>query len=140
MLQLGRFSTQVEVAIGRNDCRRWKIVPVIFTRKLERSRTSIGVNEEGFVNNKCDTGCEYVCEGSERCVGPTEGFGPPDNDSHHATSDITGGVGGKTDWRKTPDDHGVAEGDDHGERRGGDVEVGWVNAGKDDHTEDESLV
>ena len=139
MLQLGRLSTQVEATIRRNDCGRWGLVLVISTRKVERSRTSTGVNKEGFVNKQCDTGCKDVGQGSKCCVGPTEGFCPPDSDSHHATSDITSCVGGKTIWSEPPNNHGIAEADNNGEERGGDVEVGWINAGQDDHAKDESL-
>jgi hypothetical protein len=102
-------------------------------------RTSTRISEDSLVNDQGETGREDVRERSDRCVGPTVCLGSPDGNSHQTTSDITGRVGGKANGRETPDDRGVAKPYNHRHKRGGDVEIGVVDASPDDYAKDEGL-
>ena len=110
-----------------------------FQEKTEQSHTSAGVHKDGFVKNQGKASCEDVREGSDRCVGPAVGFGSPDCDSHHTTSNVTSCVGGKANRSVAPEDCCVAEADNNRDERGGNVEIGRIDAGPDDRTEKESL-
>jgi len=118
VLHFSRLSTEVEVAFRSND--------------------SAGVSEQGFVNNQGETARDDVREGCDRCVGPTVCFASPNSNGHHTTSDITSRVRSETDGGETPDDHRVAKTDNHRQERGGDEEIGVIDASPDDHSKDES--
>lgn len=140
VLHLSSLGMEMEVAFWSNDCGRWKYQrSEVSSRKSGRFRTSAGVGEEGFVNNQGETVREDVREGCDRCVGSTVCFASPNSNGHHTTSDITSRIGSETNGSETPDDRGIAKADNYRKERGGDVEIGVIDAGPDDHAKDESL-
>ena len=131
-------SLQMNTTCRTNDWNRPKLALVISAREI--TPTSVRISEKRFVNGQRDEGREDVCEGGDCPVSSARGFGSPDGHSHHTTSNVASCVGGDPDGCVSPDDHRIPEADHHRNQRGGNVEVGWVNARPNHYPKQERLV